>query len=268
MQVSHTPPPAEVSSVCIAILTIDHPSRHAFDDRLRRAGHGYDRLRIDDLLRKALYRPIRFEFVPDLLAAGDTQPFDLLIVQCETPCVRTLDAIRTLRARFSDSVPIIMVSQRDDGTSQVLSFQAGANEYLPYTSSADKIVMAVSTWLRWAHFRTTHRRHWRVGGVEVDAANRCIRIGGAEHFLTEKHFQIATALLMNLGRSLGRAHLSQMVWGSLVATSSRRIDTHVANLRDRLGLDGRHGLRLMTVYGFGYRLVECEPGGPSGEACK
>ncbi|MCA8387036.1 response regulator transcription factor [Burkholderia multivorans] len=259
MQAPHIPTTASVSSVRIAILTIDHPGRRAFDDRFRRTGYGYDRQRIDDLLRKALYRPVRFEFVPDLLAASDAHPFDMAIVQSETPCVRTLEAIRTLRARFSDSMPILLIAQRDDGASQALSFQAGANECLPCTSSADRIVIAVSTWLRWAHFRSTHRRRWHIAGVEVDTANRCIRLGGHEHFLTEKHFQIVTALLANLGRDLGRAHLSQLVWGSLVAASSRRIDTHVANLRDRLGLDGRHGLRLTSVHGFGYRLVECEP---------
>ncbi|WP_258187399.1 response regulator transcription factor [Burkholderia multivorans] len=258
MQGSQILTTASVSSVHIAILTIDHPGRRAFDDRFRRSGYGYDRLRIDDLLRKALYRPVRFEFVPDLLAASDAHPFDMAIVQSETPCVRTLEAIRTLRARFSDSMPILLIAQRDDGASQALSFQAGANECLPCTSSADRIVMAVSTWLRWAHFRSTHRRRWRIAGVDVDTANRCIRLGGKEHFLTEKHFQIVTALLANLGRDLGRAHLSQLVWGSLVAASNRRIDTHMANLRDRLGLDGRHGLRLTSVHGYGYRLVECE----------
>ncbi|WP_230957991.1 winged helix-turn-helix transcriptional regulator [Burkholderia diffusa] len=197
--------------------------------------------------------------MPDLLTASDAHPFDLVIIQCETPCSRTFGAIGTLRARFSDSMPIVLVSQRDDNAWLTLSFRAGINEYLPYTSSADKIITTISTWLRWSHYRATQQRHWRVGCVEVDAANRCIRVNNTEHFLSEKHFQLATAFLTNLGRSLGREHLSQMVWGSLVAASGRRLDAHVANLRDRLGFDGRHGLRLVTIHGFGYRLVECEP---------
>ncbi|WP_230965240.1 winged helix-turn-helix domain-containing protein [Burkholderia pseudomultivorans] len=56
--------------------------------------------------------------------------------------------------------------------------------------------------------------------------------------------------------------MSQLVWGSLVASTNRRLDTHVAYLRDRLELDGRHGVRLMTIYGFGYRLIACEPDAP------
>lgn len=249
----------ETSTLSIGILTIDHPSRHAFDDRLRRAGHGYDRLRIDDVLRRAGYRPVRFEFLPDLLAACDVQAFDLLVVQCETPCFRTAEAVRTLRARFAVSMPLLVTSQQDDDCARMVAFEAGANEYLPYASPGEAIVSSVSTWLRWAHYRTTHHRHWRVGRFEFDAANRTIRVDGTEHVLTEKHFQIATALFMNLGRPLSRPHLSQLVWGSLVAVSSRRLDTHITSLRGRLKLDGRYGLRLMTVYGFGYRLVECEP---------
>jgi len=250
----------DASPLAIAILTIDHPSRHAFDDRLRRAGYGYDRLRIDDILRKSGYRPTRFEYLPELLSACDTRPFDLFVVQSESTCYRTLEAIRTLRARFSDTAPILSVSQRDDDTSRTTCFMAGANEHLPYSSSPELLVASVSTWLKWAHHRTTYHRCWRVGQFEFDAAERTIRVAGREHVLTEKHFQITTAFFLNLGRPLARAHLSQLVWGSLVASSSRRVDTHVATLRDRLQLDGRHGVRLMTMYGFGYRLVMCEPG--------
>ncbi|WP_249043746.1 response regulator transcription factor, partial [Burkholderia territorii] len=247
------------STLVIGILTLDHPSRHAFDDRLRRAGHGNDRLRIDDILRRAGYRPVRFEYLPELLAACDIQPFDLIVVQCETPCYRASDAIRTLRARFADSMPILATSQTDGATAQVLALEAGANEYLPYTSPAETIVSSVATWLRWAHYRATGHRRWRIGDFEVDAGSRTIRVADREHVLTDKHFQIATALFMNVGRPLSRAHLSQLVWGSLAAMANGRLDMHVANLRDRLKLDGRHGLRLLTVDGCGYRLVESGP---------
>ncbi|WP_412529349.1 response regulator transcription factor [Burkholderia lata] len=256
----------DTPSTSIAILTIDHPSRSAFDDRLRRAGYGYDRLRIDDILRRSGYRPARFEYLPDLLATCDTRSFDLFIVQCETACHRTLDAIRALRARFAGTVAIVSISQRDADASRSACFMAGSNEHLPYASPADTLIASIATWLRWSHHRATHHRHWRVGCFEFDAATRIVCVAGREHVLTEKHFQIATAFFLNLGRALDRAHVSQLVWGSLVASQSRRLDTHVAYLRDRLELDGRHGVKMMTMYGFGYRLVTCEPGVPSPEA--
>jgi len=254
----------DAPSTAIAILTIDHPSRGTFDDRLRRAGYGYDRLRIDDILRRAGYRPLRFESVSDLLAACDTRAFDLFIVQCETACRRTTDAIRTLRARFADTVAIVSISQRDADLAQSACFVAGANEHLPYAASPDALIGSIATWLRWSHHRAIHHRHWRIGQFEFDTAARSVTVAGREHVLTEKHFQIATAFFLNMGRALDRAHVSQLVWGSLVASQSRRLDTHVAYLRDRLELDGRHGVRMMTMYGFGYRLVTCEPGAPDG----
>ena len=51
----------------------------------------------------------------------------------------------------------------------------------------------------------------------------------------------------------------------MVAVSLKKLDTHVAYLRDRLELDGRHGVKMMTMYGFGYRLVTCEPGAEPAE---
>lgn len=251
--VTDTPPTS------IAILTIDHPSRGTFDDRLRRAGCGYDRLRIDDILRRAGYRPARFEYLPDLLAACDVRAFDVFIVQCETACHRTAEAIRTLRARFAGTVAIVSISQRDTERSRVACFTAGSNEHLPYSVAPDALIGSLSTWLRWSHHRATYRRRWRIGQFEFDSAERIVRVAGREHVLTEKHFQIATAFFLNMGRALDRAHVSQLAWGSLVASTNRRLDTHVAYLRDRLELDGRHGVRMMTIYGFGYRLITCEP---------
>jgi two-component system, OmpR family, response regulator RegX3 len=249
----------DAPSTSIAILTIDHPGRIAFDDRLRRAGHGYDRLRIDDILRRARYRPSRFEYLPDLLASCGTQSFDLFIVQCETACCRTLDAIRALRAHFADTVAILSISQRDVDASRSACFLAGSNEHLSYSASSETLIASMSTWLKWSHHRATHHRQWRIGCFEFDAAERIVRVAGQEHVLAEKHFQIVTAFFLNMGRALDRAHISQLVWGSLIASHSRRLDTHVSYLRDRLELDGRHGVRMMTLYGFGYRLVTCTP---------
>ncbi|CAD9223055.1 Two-component regulatory system, response regulator protein [Burkholderia cenocepacia] len=255
----------DAPSTAVAILTIDHPSRGTFDDRLRRAGYGYDRLRIDDILRRAGYRPSRFEYLPDLLASCDTRAFDLFVVQCETACRRTTDAIQALRARFAGTVAIVSISQRDAELARSVCFVAGANEHHPYTVAPDTLIASIATWLRWSHHRATHHRHWRIGAFEFDTATRSVNVAGREHVLTEKHFQIATAFFLNMGRALDRAHVSQLVWGSLVAASSRRLDTHVAYLRDRLELDGRHGVKMMTMYGFGYRLVTCEPGAEPAE---
>ncbi|KVG68266.1 winged helix-turn-helix domain-containing protein [Burkholderia pseudomultivorans] len=246
----------------IAILKIDHPSRGAFDDRLRRAGCGYDRLRIDDILRRAGYRPARFEYLPDLFAACDARAFDVFVVQCETACYRTTEAIRTLRARFADTVAIVSISQRDTERARLACFMAGSNEHLPYSVAPDALVGSLSTWLCWSHHRATYRRRWQIGQFEFDSTERIVRVAGREHVLTEKHFQIATAFFPNMDRALDRAHMSQLVRGSLVASTNRRLDTHVAYLRDRLELDGRHGVRLMTIYGFGYRLIACEPDAP------
>ncbi|AOI84443.1 transcriptional regulator [Burkholderia cepacia] len=252
----------DTPSTSIAILTIDHPSRGRFDDRLRRAGCGYDRLRIDDILRRAGYRPARFEYLPDLLTTCNARAFDLFIVQCETACYRTTEAIHALRARFAGTVAIVSISQRDTDLARSVCFTAGANEHLPYSVAPDALIASIAMWLRWSHHRATHRRHWRIGQFEFDSAERIVRVAGREHVLTVKHFQIATAFFLNMDRALDRALVSQLVWGSLVAASSRRLDTHVAYLRDRLELDGRHGVRMMTMYGFGYRLVTCEPAEP------
>jgi two-component system response regulator RegX3 len=84
---------------------------------------------------------------------------------------------------------------------------------------------------------------------------RSFRVHDQTIHLSERQFRIATAFFMNTGRVLTRDHISSLVWGHPVLMHSRRIDTHVYLVRDKLRLDGKHGLHLLTVYGVGYRLA-------------
>ncbi|MCD2088135.1 helix-turn-helix domain-containing protein [Halomonas meridiana] len=59
-----------------------------------------------------------------------------------------------------------------------------------------------------------------------------------------------------MGELLSRAHLLKLVWG-IKGDVSTRTDTHVSRLRRKLELDGRHGLRLRSVYQSGYRMEVC-----------
>ncbi|NIF69812.1 response regulator transcription factor [Burkholderia sp. Ap-962] len=246
---------AETGSPSVAILMIDLWRWPTSDPWAGLHEDGRSHWHIEGLLEAAGYRRTRFDKTHQLLSACNLQVFDLFILQCETTCERTIDAIRQLRNRFGDITPIVTVSRLELASSRHASLDAGANEHLSSALREGEITSRMAAWLKWSHHQSTRNRQWRAASFEFDAATRCVRVAGREHHLTEKHFQVLAAFFMNPGRNLDRAHLSQLVWGSLVAASSRRLDTHISWLRGRLELDGRHGARLVTVYGSGYRLV-------------
>ncbi|WP_186168060.1 winged helix-turn-helix transcriptional regulator [Burkholderia gladioli] len=241
----------ETGSPRIAILAIGRMGLRGAAALDGEPGHRY----IERLLRDAGYQPARFESASQLLTACHAQPADLFIVQCESTCEHTIDAIRQLRIRFGDIVPIMTFSRIESSTSRLDSLEAGANEHLSSASRDGEIVSRTATWLKWSHHQATRNRRWRVGAYEFDASTRSVRVAGQRQKLTEKHFQVLSAFFMNPGRNVDRVHLSLLVWGSMVAASNRRLDTHISWLRNRLELDGRHGIRLITVYGSGYRLT-------------
>ena len=67
-------------------------------------------------------------------------------------------------------------------------------------------------------------------------------------------------LFHNLGKVVSRAHVLVTVWGNHDGSTTRTVDTHVSRVRLALGLSASSGVRLTTVYGYGYRLELVQPG--------
>lgn len=74
-------------------------------------------------------------------------------------------------------------------------------------------------------------------------------------FLTPKEFQLLTYLVKHHGQVLSRDQLVSGVWGYDLLTSSRIVDIHISHLRDKLEDDAQHPQHLLTIRGFGYKLV-------------
>ncbi|WP_280338026.1 winged helix-turn-helix domain-containing protein [Salinicola acroporae] len=65
---------------------------------------------------------------------------------------------------------------------------------------------------------------------------------------------MVSLLFAHAGELLSRAHLLEIVWGHKGDIATRTVDTHVSRLRRKLELDGRHGIKLQSIYQHGYRL--------------
>jgi DNA-binding response OmpR family regulator len=89
---------------------------------------------------------------------------------------------------------------------------------------------------------------------EFDTQLGAVRINGVAVELTPKEFELATLFFRNIDRLISRLHLQEAVWGRDVELASRSVDTHVSNVRKKLGLRGEHGYRVAAIYNYGYRL--------------
>ncbi len=92
------------------------------------------------------------------------------------------------------------------------------------------------------------------GDHVFDVMAMSVTVGGRPIELTAKEFGLALMLFRNLNRPLSRVQIMEGVWGRILDVSSRTLDAHISQIRNRLGLRPEYGLRLSSIYSFGYRL--------------
>jgi DNA-binding response OmpR family regulator len=176
-------------------------------------------------------------------------PVQMVVLDIGLPGIDGFEVCRQLRARTS--VPIIILSARDDEVDRVAGFEAGADDYVTKPFSPRELVARVKAIRRRAErgFSTGGER-LAVADVELDRASRSVTVGGEPVELTGREFDLLAALLAHPGVVLSRDRLLDLVWGGEFAGGTRTVDVHVAQLRSKL--DRPQLVR--TVRGAGYKV--------------
>lgn len=159
------------------------------------------------------------------------------------------------RVRQMSPVPILMLTARTDVSDRVLGLNLGADDYLVKPFDPRELVARVHALLRRssapAEAGDGEIRH---GDLRIDPPTRRVTFRGQEVTLTPKEFDLLLLLARNPGRVFKREQLLEQVWGMAFYGGTRTVDTHVKNLREKLG-GPEEGKRLIaTLWGVGYRF--------------
>jgi DNA-binding response OmpR family regulator len=205
---------------------------------------------VDLYLREAGYRVFQAADAAAGLAAVRARGPKLVILDVGLPGeVNGLDLCRELRA--TSTVPIIMLTARDDEVDRILGLELGADDYVTKPFSPRELVARVKAILRRAEapVGASGAVHL-IGDVEVDLARREARVAGEPVALATREFDLLRFLTENVGLALSRRQLLDGAWGHDWYGDERTVDVHVRQLRKKLG----DSLPLATVWGIGYRL--------------
>jgi two-component system response regulator ResD len=184
-----------------------------------------------------------------LRKAREANP-QLVILDLMLPGVDGWEVCRQIR-KTSD-VPIIMLTARGEEADRVAGLELGADDYVPKPFSPRELVARVKAVLRRTRPDREKGHVLQYGDLVIDLASRSVLCRGCEVPLTPREFDLLWFLAKSPGRVFTRESLLQQVWGYEYLGDTRTVDTHVKNLREKLGpVEGQF---IRTVWGVGYKF--------------
>jgi DNA-binding response OmpR family regulator len=182
------------------------------------------------------------------LAELGRHPMRLVILDIGLPGMDGFDVCRVMRER--SSVPIVMLTARDEEPDRVAGLEVGADDYLPKPFSPRELAARIKAVLRRSD-RTAPRDVMTLSDVVLRRDSHEVTVDGSLVELTPKEFELLAYLMENPGTVFSRDHLLDRVWGMTYPAGTRTVDAHVAQLRRKLG---RPNL-VRTVRGAGYKTA-------------
>ncbi|MBE9471841.1 MAG: response regulator transcription factor [Chloroflexi bacterium] len=204
-------------------------------------------------LRRNGYQPIVAHDGHQALRLAQVEQPDLVILDLMLPGLDGLDVCRALQRE--STVPIIMLTARDEEVDRVVGLELGADDYVTKPFSVRELMARVKAVLRRiTSGEITAAAVHRIGLLEMDTLSREARLEGALLPLTRLEFDLLETLARHAGQVLSREQLLDQVWGYDYYGDARAVDSAVKRLRAKLRESGGDPDVVSTVRGVGYRL--------------
>jgi DNA-binding response OmpR family regulator len=195
------------------------------------------------------YRVIWVRSGEDALVELERHQIRMVLLDIGLPGRDGFDICRDIRAR--SSVPILMLTARDEEPDRVVGLEVGADDYVTKPFSPRELVARMK-----AIFRRTepqeHRDNFSLGDVLLDRESHDVTVDGKPVELTAKEFDLLAFFMANPGVVVSRDVLLDRVWCQEYPGGTRTVDVHVAQLRRKLG---RPDL-IRTLRGSGYKAIQ------------
>lgn len=182
-----------------------------------------------------------------------TGDYDLVIMDIMMPKLDGFSACKEIRK--DKDIPIIMLSARGEEYDKLFGFELGIDDYVVKPFSPKELMARVAAVLARRKAAETQAPSSELvsGGLVLNKSSRTVTIDGKRIDVTLKEYELLAYLMENKNIALSRDKLLQDIWGYDFFGDDRTIDTHIKNLRGRLG-DYRD--KITTVRGIGYKFED------------
>jgi DNA-binding response OmpR family regulator len=198
-------------------------------------------------------RPLCAKNGREALSLFQNNPVSLALLDLMLPDLSGEELCRKIRS-VSD-IPIIMITARVDEESIIRGLNTGADDYVCKPFSPRQLMARVRAALRRTERAGAAENRLVCGGLAVDLENRRVRRDGTGVSLTPNEYKILITLMARPAKIFTRDEIIERIKGDDYDGFDRAVDTHIKNLRQKLGDDPKSPVFIQTVYGMGYRFA-------------
>ena len=205
-------------------------------------------------LQQEGYEPIEASDGEQALQAMEQTIPELVILDITMPKLDGMEVCR--RIREWSSVPIIMLSARQDERDKVQALRLGADDYLAKPFSIEELIARVEAVLRRTKVTgaSITERNYSDDHLQINFAERRVTLEGSEVELTPAEYNLLRELVLNRGKVMTHRMLLQRVWGEEYGDELGYVRTFIHRLRRKLDSGSSIPKYIKTISGVGYRF--------------
>jgi len=190
----------------------------------------------------------REALIKKLLFAPDLVVLDLIL-----PDIDGFEVCRRLRAAGNKTLPILMLTARDDVTDKIAGLEIGADDYITKPFDFEELVARIRAGLRRVEALKSPRTRIEVGDLVLDPTARQAWRAGKLLELTRREYDLLELLARNAGQALTKERIFERVWGYNHDAGLDVIKVYINYLRTKLNAGGKPDL-IHALHGVGYVL--------------
>jgi len=183
----------------------------------------------------------------------ESNSFSLILLDLMLPDGSGLDLCREIKSdKIFSSIPIIILTAKDDEVDKVVGFELGADDYVTKPFSVRELILRIKAILKRSDVKndTLHIER-QFGDLSLNTESHEVFVNNEQVNLTALEFKLLCQLVDRRGRVQSRDQLLSDVWGYSAEVTTRTVDTHIKRLREKLGTMGKY---VQTIRGVGYKF--------------
>lgn len=173
---------------------------------------------------------------------------DIVVLDWMLPDGQGIDFLKELR-QTQKSIPVIMLTARTELIDKVLGLETGANDYMTKPFESRELIARIRVQLREKHEISDKTERLVFGRLVINTKNKDVLFDGERVTMTKMEYELIKILAENPQQTFSRENLLDKVWGYDNYPTTRTVDNHVLQIRQKTSDEV-----IETIRGLGYRL--------------